>query len=459
LFPVLLIFIFLSAFFYISTKNALDDELGKRLATTAEMSALQIKPFQLLSLQTAGTQGQTYQNIEEKLQRLEKRQDIERIYIMDVNGQMYLDTSGADTQLAPSFERFALHQTEIEAVQPGMAQPSVLFKGQDGQFYKSAFAPIVDPDQNAVMAIVGVDGNASFFKNLRALERRIIGAGIFFIFIILVISYLLSRKIVNPIDHLVLSAQRIGDGQLDHEIEIQTQNEIGFLSYVMDEMRQKIIERDQSLQVMLRGIAHEVRNPLGGIELFANLLKESSLDQQDQQSVDKILFETNNLKKLVDEFLNFARKPALQLSTIDMQEFFNDLFFHWSGIFEKQKVQINKEIDARVKIEGDRHHLERALHNLIENALDAMDKQPKQLSFLCIYGEKNVTLEIQDSGSGIRAQDKEKLFQPFFTTKEYGNGLGLAMVQKIIAAHGGDIEIESNQNQGTLVRILLPVKQ
>ncbi|MEZ4820170.1 MAG: HAMP domain-containing protein [Bdellovibrionota bacterium] len=274
LFPVLLIFVILSSYFYISTKNSLDEELGKRLLTIAWISSTQVKAVQLASLQTTGIHGNTYKLIKNRFLDIAQKNEIDRIYLLDTQGHILLD-SASDSNHNHAFERLSIHETEIGQTLQGTAVPSTLFKGNDGHFYKTAFSPIKDREDQ-VFAVVGVDGNARFFANLRKLEHRLIVSGAFFIFTILLISYILSRKIVTPIELLALAAKRIGDGQIEKEIKIYAKNEVGFLSYVMDEMRKKIVERDESLQIMLRGIAHEIRNPLGGIELFGVSCKRTS---------------------------------------------------------------------------------------------------------------------------------------------------------------------------------------
>lgn len=459
LFPVLLIFIFLSAFFYISTKNSLDDELGSRLQSIAQMTASQLKPIQFVSLQTTGSDGQVYDQIMTKFQEISKKNHIQRIYLLDTQSLFFLDTQ-SKTNFGNTFERLTLHTTEIKQTLEGQATASILFKGSDGHFYKSAFAPIKDA-QDQVIALVGVDGNATFFKNLRQLETRLIVAGILFIAIILLISILLSRKIVTPIDLLVLAAKRIGDGQIEKRIRIQSKSEIGFLAYVMDEMRKKILERDQSMQVMLRGIAHEIRNPLGGIELFSGILQEKIQDPSSLEALDKIIKETNHLKKLVDDFLNFAKKPALQLAQVDIREWMEDLDFYWKSKLAEQDIEWKLTFEGLdQKIEMDPDQMVRVFHNLIENASHAVVNSKSKKISLHVWIEKNhTTFTIKDTGHGIDSENLSKLFTPFYSTKPFGNGLGLSLVQKVINAHGGDIEVESTLNVGTTITIILPNRQ
>src|SRR5262249_17288391 len=157
-------------------------------------------------------------------------------------------------------------------------------------------APIFN-EQGKSIAFVGVDGAATFFQSLHILSHRLILFGLLSSGVIILVSLLISRKFVVPIQLLVASAERMGAGHFEDPIQIRAEHEIGFLGFVMDEMRKNIIQRDRELQTMLHGIAHEVRNPLGGIELFAGMLEEEVKDEASKKSVQKIQKEVKILKE------------------------------------------------------------------------------------------------------------------------------------------------------------------
>lgn len=451
LFPILVIFIFLGAYFYFSTERLLDAELGKRLNSVALFASSQIKPFHLSSLQLNDPTNQTSTTLKEKLTEIRRKNEIARIFLFDLEDHSLLDT---DSSYAPGqvYERNFLHQNEIKKAIGGKLSPSFLFKNHDGQFMKSSFAPVYDGD--TVIAIVGVDGNATFFKSLHELEKKLIMSGLLCIVTIISVSLFLSKKIVNPIRELVSSAKKIGDGDLDDAIKIKATNELGFLGFVMDEMRRKIVERDQELQVMLRGIAHEVRNPLGGIELFAGILSEDVKDEKSKQAVAKIQREVANLKILVDEFLNFAKKPTLQISDFSFPEFMNEIQMYLSEPLKNGNVSLSVDSNLNT-IRGDEYHMERVFLNLINNSIQAMPNGGR-VNVTAHKENNQYSIIVEDSGHGISMEDAPKIFDPFYTTKEYGNGLGLSFVQKIIQAHGGAIAVESELNKGTKMIITLP---
>lgn len=451
LFPILLIFVTVGTYFYFSTETLLDRELGKRLVTVANFASAQIKPFQMSSLQLYDPTNQTATSIKTKFSEIREKNEIERIYLFDLSSKSLLDT---DPSFTPGlvYQRNLLHTDEIQRTISGRPSSSLLFKNQHNLYMKSAFAPVFDGEK--VIAIVGVDGNATFFKSLQFLERKLILSGILCMLTIFLVSLFLSKRIVNPIQDLVLSAKKIGDGYLDDPIDIKSTNEIGFLGFVMDEMRRKIVERDQELQVMLRGIAHEVRNPLGGIELFSGILSEEVKDDKSRQAVAKIQKEVTNLKNLVDDFLNFARKPSLQLEDIDFREFLDEIRLYFSNQLNASQVHLRFHTDIET-IRADFYHLKRVFLNLIHNSIQA--SQAGGVIDVFAKEEKNqIKIVVQDTGHGINEDNLKKIFDPFFTTREFGNGLGLSFVQKIIQAHGGAILVASELNKGTNMTITLP---
>ena len=452
LFPILVIFIMLGAYFYFSTERLLDNELGKRLNSIALNAAGQIKPYHLSSLRLNDPTNLTSTSLKDKFNEIKKKNQISRIYLFDLADQSLLDT---DSAFFPGqvYERNFLHKDEIKKTLDGSTSTSFLFKSQEGLFMKSSFAPVMDGAN--VIAIVGVDGNATFFKSLHELEKKLILSGVLCMVTIVLVSLFLSKKIVNPIQDLVYSAKKIGDGYLDDPIKINTSNELGFLGYVMDEMRSKIVERDKELQVMLRGIAHEVRNPLGGIELFSGILSEEVKTEKSKSAVQKIQREVTNLKNLVDEFLNFAKKPSIQVSTVDFPEFIDEIQMYFSEQLKNTNTTL--KIDSTLeKFKADPYNLERVFLNLINNSIQAMDND----GTITIHASKHnnqTRMIIEDTGHGIPAESLGKIFDPFYTTREFGNGLGLSFVQKIIQAHGGTLKVESELNKGTKMTITLPL--
>lgn len=213
------------------------------------------------------------------------------------------------------------------------------------------------------------------------------------------------------------------------------------------------------------GIAHEVRNALGAILGFARLLqKHLSAEDPRAVHVQAIIDETNSLEVTLRDFLAYARPARLQVGVVRVRELVEEALDPYRGPLQEAGVAVacRHEVEE-IQIQGDRTALRQALGNLIRNALEAMP-QGGRLGLATRRlpeeaqgdGAGPVEIRVEDTGEGIASEDAARIFTPFFTTKEQGTGLGLALAQKAVVAHGGRIAVESRPGGGTAFRIVLP---
>ncbi|HLG20974.1 MAG TPA: ATP-binding protein [Bdellovibrionota bacterium] len=451
--PILLILLASGVFFYYWAKRSLDDEMGQRLASIAMSAASHVRGYQVAALELRDKENLTYEGLLKRFERVRDENKIAKIYLFNAKNESLLDTD-ASIPLGTLYQQNRLHVSELDQATKGMATASVLFQGTNGEFYKSAFAPVIDEGQ--VLALVGVDGSATFFKNLHLLGRQLAYFILTCVGAIVLVSMIISRKIVTPVALLVSRAQRMGEGHLDEPIEIHAQNEIGFLGFVLDEMRKNIVARDRELQVMLRGIAHEVRNPLGGIELFAGMLEEEVTEPEARQAVAKIQQEVRTLNSLVDEFLDFARGPSLQPAQVQLPSFLQDIKLAFQKELEAKNIGFDVDLNGTRELSFDPDQMRRVFLNLVRNSVQAMPGGGKIQIRAGVQNAGHAEFVVTDTGVGVAAEHIDKIFDPFFTTKERGSGLGLSFARKIVNAHGGEIRFESNPGAGATVTILLP---
>jgi signal transduction histidine kinase len=243
---------------------------------------------------------------------------------------------------------------------------------------------------------------------------------------------------------------------------VRSTDEIGFLAETLETMRRQLRARDERLQMMLAGIAHEVRNPLGGMELFAGLLREDLAgDEEKLAQVRRIERELQHLKAVVNDFLEYARRPRPELRPADAAAIVREV--HPVLAAEAQRagpsVRVTLEVDgaaAPAMIQADPPQLRRALLNLGKNALQALDEGGGEVALTCAGDGERVRLSVRDTGRGIAAESIGRLFVPFYTTREKGTGLGLAFVAEIARDHGGEVTVESAPGRGSTFTIVLP---
>ncbi len=203
------------------------------------------------------------------------------------------------------------------------------------------------------------------------------------------------------------------------------------------------------------GLAHEIRNPLasmsGSIELLAG---NARLDDKDRRLMQIVLRESERLELLVRDFLNFARPKQTELARVTLAPLVEEVLQVFEGS-AKHALSLSRELDGGAAVRGDEAQLRQVLWNLLRNAADAVSSGGEvKVGVLARDGE--VRLEVKDTGVGIGPEERARIFEPFFSTKERGSGLGLATVHRIIEAHGGRIELESEPGRGSTFSVILP---
>ncbi len=209
-------------------------------------------------------------------------------------------------------------------------------------------------------------------------------------------------------------------------------------------------------------LAHEVRNPLSTISLNLELLEEELQDSdvpRDRRMLKKVQTlqrECQHLNLIVENFLQFVRTGTADRLPLDLNEPVSDFIEIFRPVAAAQKVEMIPHLAAQLPaVLLDKRMFRQVLFNLCQNALHAMP-DGGQLEVLTYERHGEVVLEIIDTGKGMNERTQSKMFDMFFTTKDGGSGLGLATVQRIVMAHGGQIECESAINRGTRFRIRLP---
>ena len=218
-------------------------------------------------------------------------------------------------------------------------------------------------------------------------------------------------------------------------------------------------ERLASLGEMVAAVSHEIRNPLGIISSTAELLKRklTRTDPQDQLA-DVIVQEANRLNSIVSDFLNFARPPTLNLTSCKVEDILEENLTFLAPEIQSKGYEIHKEFATHVpEIQADPGLLYQAFSNILMNAMQAMPEGGS------IYTEVStranvLTIIFADEGKGIPDEVLKKIWEPFFTTKEKGSGLGLPIVKKIVEGHGGTVGIGNGRERGAQVTVTLPVK-
>lgn len=250
----------------------------------------------------------------------------------------------------------------------------------------------------------------------------------------------------------------------------QRKEEIGTVVHVTDvtekalmEDRLRRMERYMGLGSLAAGLQHEIRNPLSALSLHIQLLREKLAEQPATEEVDELLdvlqAETQRVNAVLDGFGNYASVKKLGRSPVDVPFLMEKLARLLKPQAEQQKVAIQVELPKFPfqTIQADQVQVEQVLLNLALNALAAMPKGG-ELTFRVAMDDSTLYMMVSDTGHGIPAEIQSQIFDPYFTTRSDGTGMGLALCEKIVRQHGGNIDFSTGP-QGTEFRVSLPVDQ
>ncbi len=313
---------------------------------------------------------------------------------------------------------------------------------------------------------------------------------------LLIILYFSTTRIIKPLQRMVAATHQIADGDLNHKVDIHSQDEIGELGSAFNQMTEKLkaankelvqwgttlerkveertaellemqshliqSEKLASIGKLAAGIAHEINNPLGGILIYSHLLLEDvKKDTPIYDNLKKIVKETSRCKNIVKGLLEFARPNEPHMSQTDINEVLNRSL----SLFERQalfqNIQVRREFSDLPRIVADGAQLQQVFTNIIANAAEAMDGTGVLTIKTLLNGRTDcIHILFSDSGHGIKREDLPRLFEPFFTTKEVGKGtgLGLAICYGIIQRHRGTIGVQSEVGKGSTFTVILPLK-
>ena len=237
------------------------------------------------------------------------------------------------------------------------------------------------------------------------------------------------------------------------------------------EERERLRDRLAALGEMAAAIAHEVKNPLGGIEVMAGLLKRQLPESQDAQTIlADIIKEAKMANRIVQEVLAFVRPIRLQVEDISVADVIRDAIVTAESHALKGEVEVRVDVPEALRpIQGDPHQLRQIFTNFLTNAFEAMNGAGAvDITAIAVEGEEEsgsehgagptIIITVSDDGPGIPSDVTDRIFSPFFTTKPQGSGLGLAIVRKIVDAHDGRIDVGARPGGGTVFRVTLPVR-
>jgi signal transduction histidine kinase len=308
-------------------------------------------------------------------------------------------------------------------------------------------------------------------RHIRSAALLVGGAGI--VLAILLSSWAAAR-VTRPVEQLAQAAKEVASGNWNARVDVSGEDEMAQLADSFNRMTAELLaqkerllqaERVAAWRELARRLAHELKNPLFPLQLTVENLvraRQQSPEQFEEvfrESARTLLAEISNLKGIIGRFSEFSKMPQPQLHPVQVNEVIHGVVQLFQAQLEapgRAKIAAELELDPHLAlVEADAELLHRAISNLVLNAMDAMP-QGGALTLRTRNVNGSVRIEVADTGTGMTPEECERIFTPYYTSKQHGTGLGLAIVQSIVSDHQGRIRVESLPGRGTTFVIELP---
>ena len=338
--------------------------------------------------------------------------------------------------------------------------------------YLSAYLPLNDINNELIAYI-----NLPYFTKYGELRSEIsfflvafINIYLILLVLAIVLAFFISGYVTRPLQLLRNSISSIKLGAINRKIDWHRKDEIGQLVQEYNRMIDELTtsadllaqsERESAWREMAKQVAHEIKNPLTPMKLSVQYLEKAwkdkveNYDDRLNRFVVSMIEQIDSLSEIASAFSDFAKMPAGKFENIDLEEFIREVSALYKD-FEKVKINI-KPSSKRMIVYVDKKQMLRLFNNVIKNAVQAYDKDRIARIDIILYEEnKSNCIEVKDYGQGIPEELKKNIFQPYFTTKTGGLGLGLAMVKSIAEGFGGAVGFNSTKGEGSSFFIKLP---
>jgi signal transduction histidine kinase len=389
---------------------------------------------------------------------------------------LLIDPTGSVPNGARPANRFA---PLIEAVRQSKQEMTFKISWSSDQVDDELFRAIPLPGSGKDHPLSGIlligTSQRSYVELKRNIGRSALLVGGGGVILAILLSSWAAARVTRPVEQLARAARDVAAGNWDTRVEVSGDDEVGQLADSFNRMTTELLtqkerlvqtERVAAWRELARRLAHELKNPLFPLQLTVENLVRARMQSPEQfdevfrESSRTLLAEISNLKAIIGRFSEFSKMPHPQLQPVQV----NELLRGVAQLFQAQlqapgrsPITCKLEFDERLgTIAADPELLHRALSNLVLNAMDAMPNGG-DLALRSKRDDGHVVIEIADTGMGLTPEECERIFTPYYTSKQHGTGLGLAIVQSVVSDHGGRISVQSEPGRGTTFRIELPI--
>ena len=384
------------------------------------------------------------------------KKDQMELMSINKNGEVSLSSSG----FSPDREYFMPDYEQALQNENGLG----VYRGRDGGDNILAVTTLIAKPGSNYSAL-------RFVTSLKMIDNQVSGIMLttlllsaFILLVVALTGVYFVKSICVPLGRIGVTAKKLAKGDFSERISITSNDEIGQLSRAFNEMADELENSEQIKNDFISSVSHELRTPLTAIKGWSETLEAGYDPETFRKGMKVITGETKRLEQMVEDLLDFSRIQSghftLQPTIIDVIAELEDALLIYNDKAKKENILLSyNEPEFMCAVVGDKNRLRQVFINIIDNAL----KYTEPGGSIEVVAEKNdstVKISVSDTGAGIAAEDLPKVKQKFYKANKtkHGSGIGLAVADEIIALHGGTLDIESEQGKGTVVTILLPLK-
>jgi signal transduction histidine kinase len=445
--------------FFATARSHLENEIGGKLESVARIAARDAPLVQLRLIRVGADRSRMVLRLKQDLEKIREATGLLnlRVFRPDLTSLLDLDSS---VTIGSQYRLPELGVDGIDRLRREHSIHTLGYLSPDGTNQMSAYAGLTD-STGVLSAIVGVVAGAAELDILERMRTRLLWIATGCAGLAGIAALLFARSITRPVRHIADVAERLGAGDYTARADVRTRDEVEVLATAVNLMAEQVRQRDAALKEMAASVAHEVRNPLNSIKLLLALLAEdiaSGRGGTQQETLQTLEYEISKLTRFTAEFLTWSRPASAVREPIDPAALVRGVVDLAGGEARERGVELCvEEPPAMPSIEGDRQRLEQALLNLVINAIQASGTGGQVTVRVISTSTGMVAVVVDDSGPGVAAEHRGRLFEPFFTTRTDGTGLGLANADKIAREHGGQIRLDEDSGQGARFVLELPV--
>jgi signal transduction histidine kinase len=389
------------------------------------------------------TENMAFRYYQKKLSEANSVMDLNNVFLFNSDFEILVK---ARDNISPA--RLKINRNEIDGLKMSDNVVSLPFKAEDGNWYVWGFHRLTD------RYYLGIQEGADRLVRLDSLALIFFGIAIFGLALTFFAAWLVAKAIASPINQLVKFSDEIGNGNYQSDPPTDITGELAVLNNALVNMRNGILQHQEEKEKLLAEIAHEIRNPLGGVELLAGLIKENLRnDSQNTEYADKIIKEIQGLKQQVNDFLQFSRSAPARPISLNLSNIIAEI----QDLYEKQLQQKNISLiweNNITDLKFDLNHMRQILINLVSNSINVLQKKGKIWIYANSNGKQSY-ISVSDNGPGIAENEIKDIFEPFYSKRTGGTGLGLAICRKLCEENNARITVENNKEAGCTFSIII----